>query len=72
MNEQLLREKLKNTETFKSFEKFKQGIYLSKSKVSILLDYYWRSKSSLGITSLSQNPNILPNDVKIIEEILNN
>lgn len=70
MNEHLLRQKVQETDTFKRFEKFKQGIYLSKSKLTILLDYYRRATSILGIDSLKQNQSILIHDVEIIEQIL--
>lgn len=61
---------IKNTETFKGFQKFKQGITLSPANINKLYDYYGQA-CRLGIDYIKQNPNLFANDVRIIEEIIN-
>jgi hypothetical protein len=62
---------LKETPTFKSFERFKQGITLKRSNVINLYDKYQQAHR-YGIDYLKQNQNILANDVKMIGEVLDN
>jgi lipopolysaccharide biosynthesis glycosyltransferase len=62
---------LKETPTFKSFERFKQGITLKRSNVINLYDKYQHAQR-YGIDYLKQNQNILANDVKMIGEVLGN
>jgi len=70
MNEHQFTEALKHTPTYKSFEKFKQGLTLRRQNISRLFDYYQQAQR-LGIEYLKQNPNLFSNDIKIIEEIIN-
>jgi hypothetical protein len=69
-NEQQFRESLKQTQTFKNFEKFKQGITLKRSNVVKLYDKYQQAHR-YGVEYLKQNPNILATDVKLIDDVLN-
>ncbi len=69
-NEQQFREALKQTQTFKSFEKFKQGITLKRSNVIKLYEKYQQAHR-YGIDYLKQNQNILATDVKLIDEVIN-
>jgi hypothetical protein len=62
---------VKNTDTFKKFERFKQGLILKRANIIILYDRYQQACRH-GIEYLRQNPNILANDVKLIDEILKN
>lgn len=61
---------IRNTETFKGFERFKQGLTLKPQNVSRLYDYYSQA-CRLGIDYIKQNQKIFANDVKIIEQIIN-
>ena len=49
---------IKNCDTFKRFEKFKQGIILKRANIIKLYDKYQQSYR-YGIEHLKQNPNIL-------------
>tara|TARA_R110000782_G_scaffold96651_1_gene181218 strand:+ start:159 stop:377 length:219 start_codon:yes stop_codon:yes gene_type:complete len=69
MNEYDLRIAIKNSETFKSYPRFKQGITLSVKNVNNLHDLYGQA-SRLGIDYLKQNPNILSSDLKLIAELI--
>lgn len=69
--EQQFTNAIKETQTFKQFERFKQGLFLKRSNIIILYDRYQQAHR-YGIEYLKQNPNILANDVKLIDEILKN
>ena len=62
---------IKNCDTFKKFEKFKQGIILKRANIIKLYDKYQQAYR-YGIEYLKQNPNILQSDVKLINDVLCN
>lgn len=70
MNEIQFSEALRNTPSFKTFEKFKQGLTLKKQNISRLFVYYTQA-IRYGIEYLKQNPNLYSNDIKMIEEVIN-
>lgn len=70
LNKSDLPNAIRNTETFKGFERFKQGLTLKPQNVNRLYDYYGQA-CRLGISYLTQNPNLYANEVKIIDEIIN-
>ena len=61
---------IRNTETYRGFEKFKQGLTLRPQSINRLHDYYMQA-CRYGIEYLKQNPNLFANDIKIINEIIN-
>lgn len=61
---------IRNTETFRGFEKFKKGLTLRPQNINRLHDYYMQA-CRYGIGYLKQNPNLFANDIKIIDEIIN-
>ena len=61
---------IRNTDTFKSFAKSKQGLTIRLKNTDRLYDYYAQACKH-GIAYLKQNPNIFANDVRLIEEIIN-
>lgn len=69
MNERQFRIAIENSETFKSFETFKQRLVLKKLNLSHLHDLYGQAER-LGIEYLKQNRNLSSNDVKLIEELV--
>lgn len=69
MNERQFRIAVENSETFKSWELFKQRLVLKKLNLSHLLDLYGQAER-LGIDYLRQNRNLSSNDVKLIEELV--
>jgi len=71
MSEHQLREAIENTQEYKNYEKFKQGIVLRRANLVHLNDLLGQAQR-LGIDYLKQNPNIMHSDVKLIEEILKN
>jgi len=71
MSEHQLREAIENTQEYKNYEKFKQGIVLRRANLIHLNDLFGQAQR-LGIDYLKQNPNIMHSDVKLIEEILKN
>jgi len=71
MSEHQLKEAIENTQEYKGYEKFKQGIVLRRANLVHLNDLLGQAQR-LGIDYLKQNPNIMHSDVKLIEEILNN
>ena len=62
---------IKNCDTFKKFERFKQGIILKRANVIVVYDKYQQAFRH-GIDYLKQNPNILASDVKLINDVLCN
>lgn len=70
LNKSDLPNAIRDTETFKKFEKFKQGLTLRLQNVDRIFDYYQQACRH-GIGYLKQNPNIFFNEVSIIEEIIN-
>jgi len=71
MSEHQLREAIENTQEYRNYEKFKQGIVLRRANLIHLNDLFGQAQR-LGIDYLKQNPNIMHSDVKLIEEILKN
>jgi len=71
MSEHQLREAIENTQEYKNYEKFKQGIVLRRANLIHLNDLLGQAQR-LGIDYLKQNPNIMHSDVKLIEELLKN
>jgi ABC-type lipopolysaccharide export system ATPase subunit len=69
LNEVSFSKAIKETTTFKNFEKFKQGIVMKRQNITRLHDYYGQA-TRLGIDYLKQNPNMFSNDVKMIEEVI--
>lgn len=61
---------IKETPTFKNFEKFKQSIVIKRANVTELYDKYLQA-TRLGIEYLKQNPKLYANDIKMIEEVIN-
>jgi hypothetical protein len=61
---------IKQTKTFKDFETFKQGLVLKCANIVKLYDKYQQA-CRYGIEYLKRNPNILANDVKLIDEVIN-
>lgn len=61
---------IKNTKTYQSFEKFKQGLTLKIQNVDRIHGYYQQA-CKYGVEYLTQNPNLYANEVRIIEEIIN-
>ena len=70
LNEIQFSEAIKQTETYKSFPVFKQGLISKRANVTVLYDRY-HTACKWGIQNLLQNPNIFINDVKIIFEVIN-
>lgn len=70
LNQTDLPHAIRNTDTFKSFEKFKQGLTLRKQNISRIYGYYQQACRH-GIEYIKQNPNVFANEVKLIQEILN-
>lgn len=71
MNEIQFSKAISETTTFKSFEKFKQGLTLRAANIRRLYDKYQQGKK-YGIEYLKQNPNIYANDIKLIDEVIQN
>ncbi len=69
LNEIQFSEAIKQTETYKSFPVFKQGLISKLANVTVLYDRY-HTACKWGIEQLLQNPNIFMNDVKIIFEVI--
>jgi epoxyqueuosine reductase QueG len=69
MNEIAFSKEIKETPTFKGFEKFKQGIVMRRANVVKLYDKYLQA-IKFGVDYIKQNPNNYANDIKIIEEII--
>jgi hypothetical protein len=61
---------IKETKTYNSFEKFKQGIIANSKNINALHGKYIQAVK-FGIDYLKQNPNIFANDIKMIEEVIN-
>lgn len=70
LNKIAFTEAVKNTPTFKSFPKFKQGLVAKRANITILFDRYCQA-CRYGIDYLRQNPNIFANDVNMINDVLN-
>jgi len=70
LNKSDLPNAIKNTTTFKGFERFKQGLTLKHQNISRIYDYYGQACRH-GVDYLRQNPNLFANEVSIIEEIIN-
>jgi hypothetical protein len=60
---------IKQTDSFKDYDKFKQDLTLKRQNIIKLYDKYQQA-CRYGIGYLKQNPNILANDVKLIDEVL--
>lgn len=60
---------IRNTDTFKTFPVFKQGLTLKPTNITKLFDYYQQACRH-GIDYLKQNQNVHYNEVKIINEII--
>jgi hypothetical protein len=71
MSEHQLKEAIENTQEYRNYEKFKQGIVLRRANLVHLNDLLGQAQR-LGIDYLKQNPNIMHSDVKLIEELLKN
>lgn len=71
MSEHQLKEAIKNTQEYRNYPKFKQGIVLRRANLIHLNDLLGQAQR-LGIDYLKQNPNIMHSDVKLIEELLKN
>ena len=69
MNEIAFRKAIEQTDTFKSFPIFKQGLTVKYKNIVRLFDYYQQAKR-YGIDYLKQNQQIFATDVAMIEEIL--
>ncbi len=69
MNEIDFSKEVKETPTFKQFEKFKQGIVMRRANTVKLYDKYIQAVK-FGVDYIKQNPNNYVNDIKIIEEII--
>ena len=69
MNDHQFKILIENSEVYKSFEKFKQGLILSHKSIQRLKDYHHQAEK-YGIDYLKQNPNLTASDVKLIESIL--
>ncbi len=63
-------EAIKRTPTYKGFEKFKQGLVSKRANIMKLFDKYQQA-CKFGSDYLRQNPNIFANDIKMIEDVLN-
>jgi len=70
LNKSDLPNAIKNTSTFKGFERFKQGLTLSPANINRIHDYYMQGCRH-GVDYLRQNPNLFANEVSIINEIIN-
>lgn len=70
LNKSDLPNAIKNTETYRGFERFKQGLTLKPQNVTRIYDYYAQS-CRYGIEYIKQNQNVFANEVKIIQEIIN-
>lgn len=71
MNEYQLKKAIENTQEFKSYPKFKQGLVLKRQNLVYLSDLYGQAER-LGIDYLKQNHNIFHTDFKLIEELIKN
>jgi hypothetical protein len=71
MNEHDLKKAIENTQEFKNYPKFKQGIVLRRLNLVYLHDLYGQA-DRIGIEYLKQNPNIFHSDFKLIEELIAN
>jgi len=71
MDEHSLRKAIENTQEYRNYPKFKQGIVLRRANLIHLNDLLGQAQR-LGIDYLKQNPNIMHSDVKLIEELLKN
>jgi epoxyqueuosine reductase QueG len=69
LNEVAFSKAIKETQTFKDFEKFKQGLTMKRANVSKLYDKYLQGVR-YGVEYLKQNPSNYANDIKIIEDII--
>lgn len=63
-------EAIKRTPTYKGFERFKQGLVSKRANIMKLFDKYQQACKH-GIEYIKQNPNLFANDVKMIEDVLN-
>lgn len=71
MDEFSIKKAIENTQEFKAYPKFKQGIVLRRLNLVHLKDLYGQA-DRLGIDYLKGNPNILYSDFKLIEELIKN
>lgn len=71
MDDYQLKKAIENTQEFKGYEKFKQGLVLKRQNLVHLSDLYGQAER-LGIDYLKQNPNIFHTDFKLIEELIAN
>lgn len=71
MSEQDIRSAIQNTETFKNFPIFKQGIVLKRKNIERLFDLYGQA-SRLGLPYLKQNPNISVSEFNLISDLCDN
>ncbi len=69
MNEHLLKIAIENSDTFKRFEKFKQGLTVRKSNIKRLLNLYQQA-NKFGLLYVKQNKNFTVTDVALITEIM--
>lgn len=69
MNERQFRIAVENSDTFNSWETFKQRLVIKKLNLTHLHDLYGQAER-LGIDYLKQNRNLSSNDVKLIEELV--
>ena len=70
LNEIQFTEAIKNTPTFKGFEKFKQGIILRRPNMMNLYARYHEA-CTWKIDHLKQNPNVFANDILMIQDVIN-
>mgnify|MGYP003417298959 CR=1 FL=1 len=70
LNEIQFSEAIKRTQTYKGFEKFKQGLVSKRANVTILFDKYQQA-TRYGIDYIRLNPNILSSEVKLISDVIN-
>lgn len=71
MNDYDLKKAIENTQEFKNYPKFKQGIVLRRLNLIHLHDLYGQA-DRLGIEYLKQNPKVFCSDFKLIEELIKN
>jgi hypothetical protein len=69
LNEIQFSEAIKQTETYKSFPVFKQGIVSRRANITTLYDRY-QTACKWGIGQLLQNPNVFANDIKMIQDVM--
>jgi len=69
MTEHSLKIAIENSDTFRGFEKFKQGLTVRKANIQRLHDLYQQA-TKFGLWYIKQNKNFTVTDVALITEIL--